>query len=110
MLAQAIAQKSITQGLPSNSYEMQQATYDILYQKGQAGDQSHCLEGRIYAENPYEGFVPSPGLLQYVSFGEKIDWLRVETWVSHKISWGTHNLIVLMFNAGGYWDVNITPF
>ncbi|KJA16224.1 hypothetical protein HYPSUDRAFT_147969 [Hypholoma sublateritium FD-334 SS-4] len=82
MVNQAIAQSDTGSGLPSDSLEMQQATYDNLYERSKAAGRSHAIEGRIYAENPYEGFIPAPGLLQHVSLTEnKADWLRVDTWV-----------------------------
>lgn len=82
MVNQAIVQSDTGSGLISDSLEMQQTTYDNLYDKSKAAGRSHAIEGRIYAENPYEGFVPSPGLLQHVSLTEnKADWLRVDTWV-----------------------------
>ncbi|KAI0065226.1 urea carboxylase [Artomyces pyxidatus] len=48
----------------------------------------YAIEARLYAENPAEEFRPCPGVLQHVDFelrdvpGEdKVDWLRVDTWV-----------------------------
>ncbi len=70
MINQAIAQSDTGSGLSSDSLEMQQVTYDTLHENSRAAGRSHAIEGRIYAENPYEGFVPSPGLLQQVSFAE----------------------------------------
>ncbi|KAF8901326.1 urea carboxylase [Gymnopilus junonius] len=82
MIKQGIAEGSLEMGLAPTSPEMQQSTYDNLYQKGRSQGRTHSIEGRIYAENPYEGFAPSPGLLQYVSLDElKEDWLRIDSWV-----------------------------
>ncbi len=58
MINQAIAQSDTGSGLPSDSLEMQQATYDTLHENSRAAGRSHAIEGRIYAENPYEGFNP----------------------------------------------------
>ena len=70
-------------GLPQGSSEMQQTTYDSMIKVGEAEGRSHSIEGRIYAENPYEGFVPSPGLLQHVCLNEyETSWLRIDSWVS----------------------------
>ncbi|KAA1476448.1 urea carboxylase [Dentipellis sp. KUC8613] len=41
----------------------------------------HAIEARVYCENAAAGFQPSPGVLQYVEFGPKADWLRVDSWV-----------------------------
>ncbi|KAF8970910.1 urea carboxylase [Flammula alnicola] len=82
MIKQGIAQISNKGGLTSGSLEMQQKTYNELYRRGELEGKSHCIEGRIYSENPYEGFVPSPGLLQHVSFDKsKASWLRLDTWI-----------------------------
>ena len=82
MIKQAVAHSSNDGGLRGDSSEMQQGTYDDLYQSACRGGLGYAIEGRIYGENPYEGFAPSAGLLQYVSFGEPRSWLRVDTWVS----------------------------
>lgn len=69
------------QGLVKGSVEevdMQQSTYDALGTAGRAW----AIEGRIYAEDPSENFMPCPGLLQYVDLNSRrYDWLRVESYV-----------------------------
>jgi urea carboxylase len=81
MIKQAIAQGTADRGLHPDSPEMQQSTYHDLFIKSARAGMSSAIEGRIYSENPYEGFVPSTGLLQHVSFGKEQKWLRVDTWV-----------------------------
>ncbi|PPQ75558.1 hypothetical protein CVT26_012381 [Gymnopilus dilepis] len=82
MIKQGIAEHSLGKGLAPSSSEMQQSTYNDLYEVGKARGRSHAMEGRIYAENPYKDFAPSPGLLQYVDWGGmQEDWLRVDSWV-----------------------------
>lgn len=61
---------------------MDQKYYDGLYQAAKDAGQGYAMEGRIYAENPAEAFMPSPGLLQYVHLEEKYEWLRIDSWVS----------------------------
>lgn len=68
-------------GLGPDEPEMQQSTYDGLRAQGQHIS-AHAIEGRVYAENPSEGFVPTPGLLQFVDLNSgHHDWLRVDSWV-----------------------------
>lgn len=82
MIKQSIAECLVEKGLTSNSAEMTQATYDEMVGASTSKGTSHAIEARIYAENPYEGFIPSPGLLQYVSFGvDNKAWRRVDSWV-----------------------------
>lgn len=84
MIKQGLEESSSNKGLPSSSPEMQQATYDELHGRGLSRGHAHAIEGRIYAENPYEGFVPSPGLVQHVSADESgHEWLRIDSWVSN---------------------------
>ncbi|KAF8876279.1 allophanate hydrolase subunit 2-domain-containing protein, partial [Infundibulicybe gibba] len=67
----------------SDSLAMQQKTYDLLRQHGAEMGHVHSIEGRIYAENPIEDFLPSPGILTYVNLHSgDYDWLRIETWIS----------------------------
>lgn len=69
----------IGQGIRSDEPEMQQSTYTALRSHTRG---LHAIEGRIYAENPSEAFIPSPGLLQYVELNsDSFDWLRVDSWV-----------------------------
>lgn len=82
MIKQGIAEHSNLRGLSPASPEMQQSTYDQLLGRGIAQKMSHSIEGRIYAENPYKDFVPSPGLLQRVDLETKYPWLRLDSWVS----------------------------
>ena len=42
---------------------MQQTTYDATIKMWEVEGRSHSVEGKIYAENPYEKSVPSPDLL-----------------------------------------------
>lgn len=86
MIKQAIAQGTADRGLHPNSPEMQQRTYQDLFIKSIREGISSAIEARIYSENPYEGFIPSTGLLQHVSFGEEQKWLRVDTWVCYRTS------------------------
>ncbi|CAI6019138.1 unnamed protein product, partial [Clonostachys chloroleuca] len=44
------------------------------------GPVGHAIEVRVYAENPAKDFMPSPGLLQNVSFPTG-SHLRVDTWI-----------------------------
>ena len=87
MIKQGISEHANHQGLSPESNEMQQITYDSMITMGEAEGRSHSIEGRIYAENPYEGFVPSPGLLQHVCLNElEQNWLRIDSWVSFFLS------------------------
>ncbi|KAH9475545.1 Putative urea carboxylase [Psilocybe cubensis] len=82
MIKQGLEESSSNKGFLSSSAEMQQATYDNFVAQGVNQGCSHAIESRIYAENPYEGFVPSPGLVQYASINElDYDWLRIDSWV-----------------------------
>lgn len=62
--------------------DMSQATYDALRHIAKDAGRGYAIEGRVYAENPAEGFLPSPGLLQHVQLEEKHKWLRIDSWVS----------------------------
>ena len=56
----------------------------LLYKAGTTLPATHAIEARVYAENPAEGFRPSPGTLQCVDFslsGSSPQWLRIDTWV-----------------------------
>jgi urea carboxylase len=44
----------------------------------------HAIQVRIYAEDPYKQFQPSPGLLSYVEF-PKGEGVRVDTWIESGI-------------------------
>lgn len=82
MIKQGAMESATRQGLAPGSNEMQQTTYDTMIKMGEAEGRSHSIEGRIYAENPYEGFVPSPGLLQHVSLNDfEPSWLRIDSWI-----------------------------
>lgn len=52
--------------------------------KAQLRPQGHAIQARIYAENPYENFQPSAGLLSEVEFST-LAQLRVDTWVARGI-------------------------
>ena len=59
--------------------DMQQSTYDALRDRD---THAYSIEGRIYAEDPSENFMPRLGLLQYVDLNSRqYDWLRVESYV-----------------------------
>lgn len=59
--------------------DMQQSTYDALRDRD---THAYAIEGRIYAEDPSENFMPRLGLLQYVDLkSRQYDWLRVESYV-----------------------------
>ncbi|KAF9466663.1 allophanate hydrolase subunit 2-domain-containing protein [Collybia nuda] len=84
MIKQGIMERqgAISGGIGSGEPEMQQRTYDDLRIQGQ-DIAAHAIEGRVYAENPSQGFVPTPGLLQLVDLNSThFDWLRVDSWVS----------------------------
>lgn len=42
--------------------------------------QGSAIEARVYAENPFKDYAPSPGLLQNVEFAEGEN-IRIDTWV-----------------------------
>lgn len=81
MIQHGVAQR---QGLAEDGVEevdMQQSTYDALRASGR-DTHAYAIEGRIYAEDPSENFMPRPGLLQYVDLNSRqYDWLRVESYV-----------------------------
>lgn len=82
MVQEGLAERYGEGGLAPTSPEMQQSTYDAMLKLGQESSRGFSIEGRIYAENPSEGFLPCPGLLQHVYLSDKgCDWLRIETWV-----------------------------
>lgn len=60
-----------------------------------SGPNGAAIEARLYAENPFKNFEPSPGLLQEV-YWPKADWLRVDTWVKSgqvvTANYGEHSL------------------
>ncbi|KAF7760920.1 hypothetical protein Agabi119p4_10329 [Agaricus bisporus var. burnettii] len=61
---------------------MDQAHWDSVYNSAKANGRGFAIEGRIYAENPAERFLPSPGLLQHVRLEENYPWLRIDSWIS----------------------------
>ncbi|KAF5349974.1 hypothetical protein D9756_009200 [Leucocoprinus leucothites] len=65
-----------------SSIDFSQSTYDQQRQAAEISGRGHAIEGRVYAENPAEEFIPCPGLLQNVRLEENLEWLRVDTWVS----------------------------
>ncbi|EIW77496.1 AHS2-domain-containing protein [Coniophora puteana RWD-64-598 SS2] len=66
----------------SNSTEIHASVFDqSVYDANIALGTRHAIEARVYSENPADGFKPSPGVLQHVSFGEE-EWLRVDHWIS----------------------------
>ncbi|KAF8152533.1 AHS2-domain-containing protein [Crassisporium funariophilum] len=83
MIAQGIheASSNSTHGFAPDSSEMQQATYDALHEGAVRGGRAWAVEGRVYAENPWEGFVPAPGVLQFVDLGGGHEWLRIDSWI-----------------------------
>jgi urea carboxylase len=61
--------------------DMHQSVYDALRASGR-NSHAYAIEGRVYAEDPSENFMPRPGLLQYVDLNSRqYDWLRVESYV-----------------------------
>ncbi|EPQ53370.1 hypothetical protein GLOTRDRAFT_117321 [Gloeophyllum trabeum ATCC 11539] len=42
----------------------------------------HAIEARVYCENPSAGFMPAPGVLQYVELPEERECVRVDGWIS----------------------------
>lgn len=43
---------------------------DFIFKNTEFVPRGHAIEGRVYAENPYQGGIPSTGLLGHVSFPE----------------------------------------
>ncbi|KAJ6572508.1 allophanate hydrolase subunit 2-domain-containing protein, partial [Mycena vulgaris] len=83
MIQQGLAEAAGSGGLPSDSVEMQQATYDALLAKGCESGVGYAMETRVYAENPSAQFRPCPGILQHVNIpAAKYPWLRAESWIS----------------------------
>ncbi|KAG6917630.1 hypothetical protein DXG01_001737 [Tephrocybe rancida] len=81
MIDQGIYERRI--GKNGATPDMQQETYDQL----KSTVHVHAIEGRIYAENPFRNFLPSPGLLQLVELDSvRFDWLRVESWITTGLS------------------------
>lgn len=72
MLRQADAELDGRRGLDAD--ELQRLQSACLEPDG------HALEVRVYAENPACNYVPSPGLLQVVSW-HKLSDTRIDTWV-----------------------------
>lgn len=83
MIQQAILERdSALGGFSFDSFEMKQSYYDELRAKGRDDGSGHAIEGRLYAENPVDGFAPSPGLLQYVHLPFDQNGIRIDSWVS----------------------------
>jgi acetyl/propionyl-CoA carboxylase alpha subunit len=78
MIQHGIAQRARKQ----TPVDMNQETYDRLREIAKTDGRGYAIEGRVYAENPAEGHMPSPGLLQHVQLTENYQWLRVDSWVS----------------------------
>ncbi|KAF8808826.1 hypothetical protein BYT27DRAFT_6537908 [Phlegmacium glaucopus] len=113
MIKQGVMESANHQGLSSGSTEMQQTTYDSMIKVGEAEGRSHSIEGRIYAENPCEGFVPSPGLLQHVSLNEfEASWLRIDSWIETGMTITPHfdPLLAKVVVTGGSRAVAIERF
>jgi acetyl/propionyl-CoA carboxylase alpha subunit len=70
MLRQADFEKGGCSGIPSP---------DLLKYRG-IEPHGAAIEVRVYAENPYRGFCPAPGLLQDVSWAAG-EGVRIDTWV-----------------------------
>ncbi|KAH0588530.1 hypothetical protein H2248_004362 [Termitomyces sp. 'cryptogamus'] len=64
--------------MPAHVPDMCQDTYDKL----RLSESRHAIEGRVYAENPFRNFLPSPGLLQLVELDSGPSWLRIDSWIS----------------------------
>ncbi|KAF1810058.1 urea carboxylase [Eremomyces bilateralis CBS 781.70] len=70
MLRQADMEKLGAGGIPSSELRSLQ----------KPGPTSAAIEARIYAEDPYRGFAPSPGIFQEVHWPEQ-EGVRIDTWV-----------------------------
>lgn len=82
MIKQSIAEHLVEKGLAPESTDMMQTTYDAMVVAAISKGATNAVEARIYAENPNENFIPSPGLLQHVYFGDMSQiWRRVDSWV-----------------------------
>ncbi|KAF4121458.1 urea carboxylase [Geosmithia morbida] len=53
------------------------------------GPDGAAIEARIYAESPYRGFAPSPGIMQEVRWPEQ-DGVRIDTWIQSGQHVGLH--------------------
>ncbi|KAF8998396.1 urea carboxylase [Cyathus striatus] len=78
MIEQGMEERYRSGGYNGSSVQMRQEFYDDLRRTHGL----HAIEGRVYAENPAETFIPSPGLLQHVELhNDKYDWLRIDSWI-----------------------------
>ncbi|BCD99755.1 urea carboxylase [Marinagarivorans cellulosilyticus] len=57
---------------------------DLTAIKPQLTPKGHAIQVRVYAEDPYRDFQPSPGLLSYVKWPEG-DGIRIDSWVESGI-------------------------
>jgi len=53
---------------------------NLAQKRNQLTPRGHAVQVRIYAEDPYQNFQPSPGLLSKVSFPEKSN-IRIDHWI-----------------------------
>ena len=79
MLRQADMEQAGKTGIPSSE----------LQSLARAGPTGWAIEARIYAEDPYRGFAPSPGVFQQVAW-PKEDGVRVDTWIQPGQEVGLH--------------------
>jgi urea carboxylase len=55
-------------------------TFDLVAERQKLTATGHAIQVRLYAEDPYKNFQPSPGLLTAVEFPTQEN-IRVDTWV-----------------------------
>lgn len=79
MLRQADMEKAGKGGIPSSELLALQKT----------GPNGAAIEARLYAEDPYHQFAPSPGVFQEVRWPEQ-DGVRIDSWIESGQNIGLH--------------------
>ena len=93
MLRQAEAERGGRVGIPTAELQSLQ----------RSGPKGAAIEARIYAEDPYREFAPSPGIFQEVRWPEE-EGVRVDTWIQSgqniTLYYGTSSVVTVHSNFG----------